>query len=61
MRWENDETLKDIKLSVKKYIFRMLQSFDNILVRIIDIRDLIIAKKSANRFKDKDDIEHLDC
>ena len=37
-----------------------LQNFDGMPVRMIDIRDLIIAKKSANRSKDKDDIEHLE-
>jgi hypothetical protein len=37
-----------------------LQKFDGLLVRMIDIRDLIIAKKAANRFKDKDDLEHLE-
>ncbi len=37
-----------------------LQNFDDVSVRMIDIRDLILAKKSVNRSKDKDDIEHLD-
>jgi len=36
------------------------QQFDGVEVRIIDYRDLIIAKKSANRSKDKNDLEHLD-
>lgn len=35
------------------------REFDGLTVRMIDIRDLIIAKKSANRLKDQDDIQHL--
>lgn len=35
-------------------------SFDGVLVKMIDIRDLIKAKKSANRNKDKDDLDHID-
>lgn len=35
------------------------QLFDGIPVQMIDIRDLITAKKAANRYKDKDDLEHL--
>lgn len=42
------------------YTNSSLQEFDNILVRMIDIRDLITAKKAANRNKDKDDLEHLE-
>lgn len=34
-------------------------NFDNIDLRIIDFNDLVIAKKAANRNKDKDDLEHL--
>lgn len=37
-----------------------LQKFDDVVVRMIDIRDLITAKKAANRHKDKDDLEHLE-
>lgn len=33
--------------------------FDNVDVRMIDIRDLRQAKKAANRNKDNDDLEHL--
>ena len=36
------------------------QKFDNIDVKIIDLRNLILAKKAAGRFKDLDDIQHLD-
>ncbi len=36
-----------------------VQLFDGVPVRMIDIRDLIITKKSVNRSKDKDDLEHL--
>ena len=32
---------------------------DNLLVRLIHINDLLHAKKSANRPKDNDDIQHL--
>jgi predicted nucleotidyltransferase len=35
------------------------RNFSGIQVRIIDIRDLIKAKKAANRPKDQDDLEHL--
>lgn len=42
------------------YTNSSLQNFDGIPVRMIDIRDLITAKKSSARNKDKDDIEHLD-
>ncbi len=34
--------------------------FDSIPVRMIDFRDLIAAKKAANRPKDLDDIAHLE-
>lgn len=34
-------------------------NWDNLSVQIIDIHDLLIAKKAASRFKDLDDIEHL--
>jgi predicted nucleotidyltransferase len=34
--------------------------FDGVEVRMIDIRDLIAAKKASNRFKDRDDVEHLE-
>jgi predicted nucleotidyltransferase len=37
-----------------------LTTFNGVDVRMIDIRDLIAAKKAANRFKDKDDLEHLE-
>jgi predicted nucleotidyltransferase len=37
-----------------------IQTFDGVLVKMIDIRDLITAKKSANRNKDKDDLDHID-
>ncbi len=33
---------------------------EKIKLRLIDYRDLIAAKKSSGRNKDKDDIEHLD-
>ncbi|MEX2588832.1 MAG: nucleotidyltransferase [Chitinophagales bacterium] len=33
--------------------------FDELKLRIIDINDLIIAKKAADRNKDKDDLDHL--
>jgi hypothetical protein len=29
-------------------------------VKIIDLRNLILAKKAAGRYKDLDDIQHLD-
>lgn len=35
------------------------REFDGLTVRMIDIRDLIQAKRSANRLKDQDDIQHL--
>jgi len=35
------------------------RNLSGIEVRIIDIRDLIKAKKAANRPKDQDDLEHL--
>ena len=34
--------------------------YDDIYVRMIDIRDLKITKKAVNRPKDQDDLEHLD-
>lgn len=34
-------------------------TFDNVDVRMINIRDLIKAKKAANRAKDNDDLDHL--
>jgi len=34
--------------------------FDKVLVRMIDFRDLMSAKRAANRTKDQDDIEHLE-
>jgi predicted nucleotidyltransferase len=37
-----------------------LVKYDGINVRMIDIRDLVTAKKAANRSKDLDDLEHLD-
>ncbi len=37
-----------------------LQKFDGIDVRIIDLRNLLAAKKAAGRFKDLDDIQHLE-
>ena len=33
--------------------------FDNVMIRMLDIRDLKIAKLAANRSKDKDDLENL--
>ena len=36
-----------------------LTEFDKVQVRMIDIRDLLIAKKASNRPKDIDDINHL--
>ena len=42
------------------YLNSALQAFDGVTVRMIDMRDLIIAKKAANRNKDKDDLEHLE-
>jgi hypothetical protein len=41
------------------YTNSKVQQFDGVPVRMIDIRDLIITKKSVNRSKDKDDLEHL--
>lgn len=55
----------EILTAVKGLIFTdafahaALQNFDGIPVRMIDLRDLITAKKAANRNKDKDDLEHL--
>lgn len=37
-----------------------LQKFDSVYVQIIDIRDLITTKRTVNRNKDKDDLEHLE-
>jgi hypothetical protein len=37
----------------------VLREFDSVPVRVIDLRDLIAAKKAANRPKDQDDLEHL--
>ncbi|MCB0537934.1 MAG: nucleotidyltransferase [Bacteroidetes bacterium] len=34
--------------------------FDEIQVKMIDVRDLIKAKKAANRYKDLDDLNHLE-
>lgn len=34
--------------------------FDNLSIRVIDLRDLISAKKASGRYKDLDDIEHLE-
>ena len=36
-----------------------MTKFDEVDVRMIDIRDLKQAKKAANRAKDNDDLEHL--
>lgn len=36
------------------------QKFDGIDVRIIDLRNLLTAKKAAGRFKDLDDIQNLE-
>lgn len=36
-----------------------LVKYDNIEVRMIDIRDLVTTKKSVHRPKDLDDLEHL--
>lgn len=36
------------------------QLFDGITVNIVDIRDLIVAKKASGRPKDMDDLEHMD-
>ena len=41
------------------YFNSSVQFFDGIEVNMIVISDLIKAKKAANRFKDKDDLEHL--
>lgn len=41
------------------YINSTFTKFDNVDVRMIDIRDLKQAKRAANRSKDKDDLEHL--
>ncbi len=55
----------DILTKVKGLIFdETFRNAKNIIlseinVRMIDIRDLINAKKSANRPKDQDDLEHL--
>jgi len=35
-------------------------TFDGVQVNMIDVRDLIKAKKAAGRYKDLDDIEHLE-
>ncbi|MCW5909287.1 MAG: nucleotidyltransferase [Chitinophagales bacterium] len=35
-------------------------TFDGVPIRMIDLRDLIAAKKASNRLKDKDDLEHLE-
>jgi len=56
----------EILTAVKGLVFETayknssLRNFDSIPVQMIDFRDLITAKKSANRSKDKDDIEHLE-
>jgi hypothetical protein len=44
---------------VETYANSAFTTFDNVDVRMIDIRDLIKAKKAANRAKDNDDLEHL--
>ena len=55
----------EILTAVKGLIFNetyknsTLVLYDNIEVRMIDIRDLITAKKSVSRAKDMDDLEHL--
>lgn len=55
----------DVLTSVKGLEFNDAYSnskvveFDNVLVRMIDFRDLMSAKKAANRLKDQDDIDHL--
>lgn len=36
------------------------QKFDGINVRIIDLRNSLIAKKAAERYKDLDDIQNLE-
>ena len=36
------------------------QKFDEIDVRIIDLRSLLVAKKAAGRYKDLDDIQNLE-
>lgn len=38
----------------------IFQKFDNIDVYVIDLRHLIIAKKSAGRYKDLDDVQNLE-
>jgi predicted nucleotidyltransferase len=43
----------------ESYAISAMRDFDGLNVQMIDIRDLLIAKKSANRAKDHDDIEHL--
>jgi len=42
------------------YANSSLQKFDDVMISMIDIRDLISAKKAANRHKDNDDLEHLE-
>ncbi len=37
-----------------------LTEFDGVKVRMIDILDLLISKKSSNRPRDLDDIDHLE-
>ena len=51
-------TVKGLEFS-EAYLNSIFQQFDNVMVRMIDIRDLITAKKAAGRNKDKDDLEHL--
>lgn len=42
------------------FINAKVVEFDKVLVRMIDFRDLMSAKRAANRTKDQDDIEHLE-
>ena len=55
----------DILTAVKGLNFKetydrsALVKYDEIEVRMIDIRDLITTKKSVHRLKDLDDLEHL--
>lgn len=44
----------------ESFINALDTEFDGIPVKMIDIRDLISAKKAAKRFKDLDDLNHLE-
>ena len=55
------DLLTDLKGVEFKDVFAnsTLTEFDGVNVRMIDIRDLITAKKASNRPRDIDDIDHL--